>query len=84
MGGFFGGGGTAQRAVAQPAKPYVQPAAAIRSEEQESGKKEKKENGFWRSSNNVDGYTRVNNIWRKQINEIFIRRLICLLQTNVQ
>ena len=43
MGGFFGGsGGSAQRAVAQPAKPYVQPAAAIRSEEQTSGKKKKK------------------------------------------
>lgn len=43
MGGFFGGsGGSAQRAVAQPAKPYVAPAPAIRSEEQESGKKKKK------------------------------------------
>jgi|TARA_R110002167_G_scaffold89598_3_gene241792 hypothetical protein len=43
MGGFFGGGGGGgYREPMQPSKPYVQPAPAIRSEEQESGKKKKK------------------------------------------
>lgn len=41
MGGFFGGGGGGGTPV-QPSKPYVAPAPAIRSEEQESGKKRKK------------------------------------------
>tara|TARA_R110000850_G_scaffold4602_2_gene20469 strand:+ start:110 stop:337 length:228 start_codon:yes stop_codon:yes gene_type:complete len=43
MGGFLGGGGGGgNRQPAQVAKPYVQPAKAIRSEEQTSGKKKKK------------------------------------------
>ena len=43
MGGFFGGGGGGgYREPMQPAKPYVAPAPAIRSEEQTSGKKKKK------------------------------------------
>ena len=43
MGGLFGGGGGGGgRPAAQPAKPYVAPAPAIRSEAQESGKKKKK------------------------------------------
>ena len=39
---FCGGGGGGNRPAAQPAKPYVAPAPAIRSEEQESGKMKKK------------------------------------------
>jgi len=43
MSGLFGGGGGGgSRTQVQPSKPYVQPAPAIRSEEQESGKKRKK------------------------------------------
>ena len=42
MGGFFGGGSRSSAPAVQPAKPYVAPAAAIRSEEQETGKKRKK------------------------------------------
>ena len=42
MGGFFGGGSRSAPAPVQPAKPYVAPAPAIRSEEQETGKKRKK------------------------------------------
>jgi len=44
MGGFFGGGGGGGGGGTpmQPSKPYVQPAKAIRSDEQESGKKKKK------------------------------------------
>ena len=42
MGGFFGGGSRSSAPAVQPAKPYVAPAPAIRSEEQESGKKRKK------------------------------------------
>lgn len=42
MGGFLGGSIRQAAAAAQPSKPYVQPAKAIRSEEQTSGKKKKK------------------------------------------
>ncbi|MAK37386.1 MAG: hypothetical protein CMC15_14620 [Flavobacteriaceae bacterium] len=42
MGGLFGGGSRPAPAPVQPAKPYVAPAPAIRSEEQETGKKRKK------------------------------------------
>lgn len=42
MGGFFGGGSRSAPAPVQPSKPYVAPAPAIRSEEQETGKKERK------------------------------------------
>jgi len=42
MGGFLGGSTRQVAAAVQPSKAYVQPAAAIRSEEQESGKKKKR------------------------------------------
>jgi hypothetical protein len=43
MGGFLGGGGGGgNRQPAQVAKPYVQPAKAIRPEDMAKGKKKKK------------------------------------------
>ena len=43
MGGFLGGGGGGgNRQPAQVAKPYVQPAKAIRPEDMATGKKKKK------------------------------------------
>ena len=43
MSGLFGGGGGGQsRTPMQPAKPYVQPAKAIRPEDMAKGKKKKK------------------------------------------
>tara|TARA_R110000787_G_scaffold108892_1_gene217302 strand:+ start:573 stop:797 length:225 start_codon:yes stop_codon:yes gene_type:complete len=42
MGGFLGGSIRQAAAASRPSKPYVQPAKAIRSEEQTSGKKKKK------------------------------------------